>query len=60
MYQGCSSEAHLVRVLGEGLEVPMGIDVGILLSNQMIDPLCKELFGLLLEALHTMALTSVT
>jgi hypothetical protein len=26
----------------------------------MIDPLCKELFGLLLEALHTMALTSVT
>jgi hypothetical protein len=55
-----SNETHLVMVLGRGLEVCMGIEGGVLLSHQMIDSLCKELLGLLLESLHTMALTSVT
>jgi hypothetical protein len=59
MYEG-SSETLSVMVLGRGVEVHMDFEGGILLSHQMIHSLCRELLGLLLEAPHTMALTSVT
>jgi hypothetical protein len=30
----------------------MGVEGGIILMHKLIDPLCKELCGLLLESLH--------
>jgi hypothetical protein len=46
----------LGSITGGGVEelkvVPMREEAGIALTHQLMDPLCKELLGLMLEAMH--------
>jgi hypothetical protein len=56
MYEACSNETCSGTVLGERVEAiknsPTGIETGKPLMYRPMDPLCKELTGLLLEPLY--------